>query len=162
MQENTVFVIIDYWDSDDKVETDIRNKLYDNIISTVCHLPNLNLVVKSCYDKDKYKVNQRIDQYNWPCDSIECYHPSDLKNYLNQNNLTISNFVLAGMHWDRCIKFRDMGFQSLMTNFPESEIYVIEGCVLALNNYLKNSFWPNLSRYDYCERIHENIYRIIG
>lgn len=157
---NTAVVIIDYWDSENAVESTIRNKLFDNIISTTCNIPNLKLVVKSCYERDRFTANQRIDSFMWPCDTIEAYSADQLRQYLSDKQLAINNIVIMGMHWDRCIKNRDIGWLSLHEIFPEIDVYVVEGCVLAVNNFLKNSFWPNFDRYDYCFKLHESIYKI--
>lgn len=161
MLGNSLVILIDYWDSENPNEKNIRDILFQNIVDTVPTIPNLKLVVHSSYDQEKYHPNQFIHNYTWPCQKTNLFYASELKDYINSEKVDIQNFFVMGMHWDRCIKNRDLGWKSLKTNFPNKKIFTVENCILSLDNHRKISYWPDLKKDCRCKLVYRNFYEII-
>ena len=155
-------ILIDCWDSTDSKEQKIRDSLFQNIIVNISKLDNLKIVIKSSYDVLDHTPNKSIHNYNWSVPSVEVHTTHDLRNFLINNKIHIDNFILMGMHWDRCLMNRDLGWKSLLKSFPNNKVFVVSDCMLALDNHKKQSYWPNLNNDDRCIHFENNFYQIIG
>lgn len=112
-----------------------KRKVLKNIKKFVIE-EKIDLVVVASYD------NKPVDKIilSIPNTKVFTTKLDDIKTLIKENN--VEKIYICGMAWDKCVKFRELGYLSLYKN-TNVDILVKDDCVLCDEEYPARMFVPN-------------------